>query len=88
MTLQGKFKAAEAKLQDLLKDTERVLGIDHPEVFDSLNNLASAMASQSRYQEATEVQNLLIARRERVLGPQHLNTMITIHNTSGLLYRQ
>ena len=54
--------------QDLVADSERVLGETHPDTLTSRNNLAAAYRAAGRLDEAIPLYERTLADRERVLG--------------------
>ena len=54
-----------------LKIWVKALGPDHPDVADSLNNLASLYHAQGRYAEAEPLYQRSFKIREKALGPDH-----------------
>ncbi|MGB5711356.1 MAG: tetratricopeptide repeat protein [Waterburya sp.] len=53
---------------------ETVLGEDHPDVAQSLNNLAELYRSQGRYESAEPLYLQALAIAEATLGENHPNT--------------
>ncbi len=50
---------------------EKALGPDHPDVAQSLNNLALLYYHQEEYEKAAEAFERIIAIDEKALGPDH-----------------
>ncbi len=71
----------------MLEARERVLGKEHPETLQSVNNLAVLYQDQGRYQEAGP---LFISVRwkpsERVLGKEHPETLRSVNNLALPLF--
>ena len=61
--------------QDLLADSERVLGETHPDTLTSRSNLAGAYQAAGRLAEAIPLLERTLADRERVLGETHPDTL-------------
>ena len=53
---------------------KRVLGDEYPDTLTSMNNLALALQSQARRQEALALMETCFQLRQQVLGEQHHNT--------------
>ena len=66
--------------QDLLADSERVLGETHPDTLTSRNNLAGAYQAAGRLAEAIPLYERTLADRERVLGETHPDTLSSRNN--------
>ena len=72
-----------------LEIKEKVLGPDHPDVTESLSNLAALYKSQGRYGEAKPLFTRALTIREKTLGPNHpdvttsLNNLAELHNSQG-----
>ena len=62
-----------------------MLGADHPDTAQSLNNLAALYYAQGRYSEAAPLFKEAVEIMERVLGAEHPNTKIVRENYEGLL---
>jgi tetratricopeptide (TPR) repeat protein len=72
VTLFGQGKYAEAALvaERSLTIAEMKFGPDHPDVAQSLNNLAALNDNQGRYAEAEPLYKRALAIREKALGPE------------------
>ena len=62
-----------------------MLGVDHPDTAESLNNLAGLYRAQGRYAEAAPLLKEAVEIMERVLGAEHPNTKIMRDNYERLL---
>ena len=65
---QGRYADAEPMYRRSLAIYEKVLGRDHPDVADSLNNLAVLYRAQGRYADAEPLYRRSLAIREKILG--------------------
>jgi hypothetical protein len=54
----------------------------------SMNNLASVLTSQGKYEEAEAMHRKELAICEKVLGPEHPSTLTSMSNLAGVLNRQ
>lgn len=63
---------------------ERELGLEHPNVATSLNNLAYLYKSQGRRSEAEHLYRRSLEIRERKLGAEHPAVAISLNNLAGL----
>ena len=82
---QGRYDEAEPLYERALEIKEEVLGPDHPDTAQSLNNLAALHESQGRYDKAEPLLERALAIREEALGPKHPHTQIVRNNYVGLL---
>ena len=53
-----------------------------------MNNLASVLSSQSKYEEAEEIHGQALALRERVLGKEHPDTLTSVYCLVYLLHQK
>ncbi|CUS15401.1 unnamed protein product, partial [Tuber aestivum] len=63
----------------------KVLGPDHPDTLESLNNLALVLRNQGKYGESEGMHRRAIEGFEKVLGPDHPNTLKSLNNLAMLL---
>jgi hypothetical protein len=79
--IAGKLEErAEDKYKEALKTTASSLGEGHPEVSRVMCHLATLYGIQGRRPEAQQLfQKTITLQRERP-GPQHLDTLMTMHN--------
>ena len=52
-----------------------MLGPKHPHTLSSINNLASVLDSQGKYEEAEVMHRRALKGSEKVLGPEHPLTL-------------
>ncbi len=71
LTAQGRFDDALPEFRTGLRERERALGVDHPLVASSYNNLGSALVELGRYDEALEALEHARSIWERSHGPRH-----------------
>ena len=63
---------------------ERALGPNHPEVANSLNNLASLFNDQGNTPETEPLYRRSLVIREKALGPEHPNVATSLNNLASL----
>ncbi len=61
------------------------LGPEHPDVAQSLNNLAALYQAQGRYAEAEPLYKRSLAILEKALGPEHPDVAQSLENYASLL---
>jgi hypothetical protein len=71
-----------------LKIRESRLGCDHPDVVQSLNNLAIFLHAQNDYAGAQAVYERSLNLRERQLGSEHPLVAQSLSNLADLLKKQ
>ena len=67
---------------------EKAFGPQHPDVATALNNLADALSSMSRAQEAEALFRRSLAIRERHFGDESVSVAIALDNLTSLLHQQ
>ncbi|KAK8130828.1 kinesin light chain [Apiospora sp. TS-2023a] len=78
--LLGRYSEAEEMHRETLALRETVLGREHPDTLDSMNNLALVLSSQGKYSEAEEMHRETLALKETVLGREHPDTLSSMNN--------
>jgi len=74
---EGKYAQAEALLGRALEIGRRVLGPEHPYIFNCLSDLASVYQREGKYDLAGKYAAQALAGRRHALGPQHPDTMVS-----------
>ena len=86
--IQGRFLIAFHQFSESLAVRERYLGLEHFETLGSMNNLASALYSQGKYDEAEEMHRQALGITEKVLGLVHPSTLTSMNNLALVLDSQ
>lgn len=73
-------------ISQILAARERVLGPEHPDTLESINNLAGLLRAKGDMAGAEPLFRRGLADRERVLGLEHPATLISVNNLANLLY--
>ena len=81
----GRYSEAEPLYQQSLAMHEEVLGLDHPDVAVSLNNLAFLYGEQRRYAEAEPLYKRSLAIKEKAFGPDHQDVALSLNNLATLI---
>ncbi|KAK3348603.1 hypothetical protein B0T25DRAFT_623733 [Lasiosphaeria hispida] len=84
----GKYKEAKQMHRQALQLYEKVLGKEHPDTLNSMNNLASGLQSQGKYEEAEQMHQQALELRKKVLGKEHPNTLSSMNNLASVLRSQ
>ncbi len=64
---------------------EKALGPEHPDVAQSLNNLAELYRAQGNYAEAEPLYQRSLTIKEMALGPEHPAVATSLENYAALL---
>ncbi|MEH1799278.1 MAG: tetratricopeptide repeat protein, partial [Nostoc sp.] len=83
---QGLYTQAEPWCQQCLEATKKRLGEEHPDVAQSLNNLAELYRLQGKYREVEHLHIQALALRHKLLGEEHPDVAESLNNLA-LLYR-
>ncbi len=81
----GQYSEAQPPLEHALAIREKALGPKHPDVAQSLNNLAELYRTQGQYAKAEPLFKRSLAIREKALGPEHPNVATSLENYATLL---
>ena len=63
------------------------LGPDHPHTLSAHNDLARAYIHQGKYDQAGPVLELVLKKRQEVLGVTHHDTLVSMTNLAGHHFR-
>ncbi|NEQ38166.1 MAG: tetratricopeptide repeat protein, partial [Okeania sp. SIO3I5] len=81
---QGKYAEAISLAEKVLAIRKKVLGDNHPDVAESINNLAVLYLSQGRYTEAEPLYQESLAIMKEKLGDNHPNVATSLNNLAEL----
>ena len=84
----GRHAEAEALFERALRIREKVPGLQHFRVANSLSNLAGLYTGQGRYAEAEPLHQRALRIQERVLGPEHPDVADSLTNLAWLYSNQ
>lgn len=73
-------KNAESYYQDLIEQSRRIRGADHPETLLLIGNLARQYMRQSRHNDAIPLLRTIHATQVQTLGPAHRQTLVSLNN--------
>jgi CHAT domain-containing protein/tetratricopeptide (TPR) repeat protein len=83
---QGRYAAAEQVYNRALTIRERLLGLEHPDVADILNNIAVIYDAEGRQKEAEQLYKRALVIREKALGQNDTKVASSLHNLAALLF--
>lgn len=84
----GNYQESEKFLKRALELREKSLSPEHPDVAQSLNNLAGLYMEQGKYGEAETLFQRALAIREKVLGPENPDVAQSLNNLASLYHDQ
>ncbi len=85
---QGDHAGARRIQERVLEVRRRVLGDEHPDTLEAMNNLAGTLGAQGDYAGARHLQEKVLEVRRRVLGGEHPHTLTSMNNLAGTLQLQ
>ena len=85
---QGRYEDAVKLEEKVLKETERLLGPEHPDTVRAMANLAATYRSQGRYEDAVKLEEKVLKETERLLGPEHPDTVLAMANLAAIYQSQ
>jgi len=80
LQMVGEYAQAKPLYERALTIREEVLGPEHPDTAQSLDNLAVLLDAQGDYAQAKPLYERALAIYEEVLGPEHPNTEVIRQN--------
>ncbi|GAC1356383.1 MAG: FxSxx-COOH system tetratricopeptide repeat protein [Ktedonobacteraceae bacterium] len=83
-----KYDQAIQLLHQALTIREQQLGLEHPDLVDTLNTLGVLYDSQAQYEQATSFLLRAIAIQEYALGSQHIDLAPLITNLAIIFYNK
>src|ERR1039457_913697 len=85
---QGRYDQAVVAEKKALQVAEQNVGPDHPDVAQSVNNLAELYTAQGQYAQAEPLYKRSLAIWEKALGPDHPDVATSLNNLAGLYRAQ
>jgi tetratricopeptide (TPR) repeat protein len=85
---RGGYADARPLYERALAIREKAPGAEHPDVANSLNNLASLLSDQGDYAGARPLYERALAISEKALGPEHPDVANSLNNLAVLLKDQ
>lgn len=65
-----------------------MLGAERPSILDSMDNVAIALNSQGKYEEAEEMYRQVLQLRTKLLGTEHPDTLASTDNLAHVVKSQ
>lgn len=82
---QGEHEEAEKMYREVLKLREKVLGAEHPDTLDTLQDLAYLIESKRQFDEAKLLYEKALSGYQRTLGPNHPDAVSCSENYKSML---
>ena len=82
------YREAEPLFRQSLEIRQKVLGPEHPDTAQSLNNLAVLLQDAGKLGEAEPLYRQTLEIDQKVLGPEHPNTATALSNLALLIQAQ
>jgi tetratricopeptide (TPR) repeat protein len=82
---RGQYRQALALEEQALNGYRRVLGDDHPDTLEAMNNLATTHWALGDLDSARQLHEQTVAGYRRVLGKDHPHTLTSIDNLATIL---
>lgn len=86
--LQGKYAEAQPLFERALAIEEAALGVDHTRTITSRAWMADLYQEQGFFDKSSLLMEEVVRAREHVLGCDHPEVAIALHNRAGLLKTQ
>jgi len=74
--------------QESLQICKKIYGPQHPEVADSLNNIALLLKNEGKYEEAMSLYQESLQIYKKMYGSEHPYYALSLYNIGGLVYEQ
>lgn len=85
---RARYKEAEPLFTQALELFKKLFGSEHPNIAQSMNNLALIYYAQGRYDEAEPLYKRALELRKKLLSLEHPDVALTMNNLSALYYAQ
>ena len=85
---KGRYREAILMWEQTLAMRQKLLGNEHLDVAQSLNNLAVLYDNQGRYEEAEPLYKQALQMRQKLLGNEHLDVATSLNNLAVLCENQ
>lgn len=85
---QGRYLEGIPKAREALAIHEKALGPNHPDLAESLINLAALLQFTGDYAAARPLYQRALKIGEQTLGPNHPEVALSLNNLTGLYYAQ
>ena len=85
--IQGSYTAAGQAFQKAQSIREQALGVEHPDVLTTINNLADVYTIQSKWNVAEELYKYVLALRTRIFGEGHPAVAQTLQSMAQLSFQ-
>jgi serine/threonine protein kinase/tetratricopeptide (TPR) repeat protein len=84
----GLYEQAERLLETTAETRRALLGPDHPDTLQAINDLGVVHRKQGRYDEAEAATREALEGRRAVLGDDHPDTLVSLNGLGNVLWSQ
>ncbi|KAJ5689571.1 Tetratricopeptide-like helical [Penicillium macrosclerotiorum] len=84
----GRYDEANHLLTGNLNDSEKALGLEHPNTLGSVDHLGSVLAQQGKYKEAEAMHRRALEGCEKAVGIKHPHTLKSLSHLGFVLAQQ
>jgi hypothetical protein len=81
----GDHAGAKKLEEQVLEQSKRILGADHPDTLTSMNNLASTLGAMGDHASAKKLEEQVLEQRTWILGADHPDTTLSAWNLFSTL---
>jgi len=85
---KGEFDRALMLIEKCVVKRRRILGDEHPDTLEALNNAAGTLNNMGKYDRALPTYLDCLAKRKRILGELHTDTLVSLNRLAQLYYNQ
>jgi tetratricopeptide (TPR) repeat protein len=85
---RAEYIKAKALYEQTIRIREQALGLDHPDVADSLHNLAHLYEELGKYEQAEPLYQRTILIWEKALGPDYPHIAHSLHGLANIYRKQ
>ena len=68
--------------------SKKLLGAEHPDTLTIMGNLANTYSNQGRWNEAEELQVLIISIKKKLLGAEDPGTLMSMEDLARIYYNK
>jgi len=84
----GRLSLLGSLVNMVFSGREKALGKEHPDTLRSVNNLASVLQYQGKYEEAEQMSRRAVEGKEKALGKEHPSTPNSVYCLAYLYHQR
>ncbi|OBT71251.1 hypothetical protein VF21_09480 [Pseudogymnoascus sp. 05NY08] len=85
---QGRYNSSEQMVRQILKWKKKILGKEHPDTLENMNDLGVVLRKQGKYVEAEQMHQEALELQEKVFGKEHPETLRSMNDLAITLNKQ